>query len=433
MLSRIQEQVQVNANVLLAPSLELLFEQFAQAGIRYVVLRGADELLAGKTDGDIDLLIDPRSYQAANNLLKQLGFLRLERWGYAPHTFYVQYDQQVGWIKLDIVTALAYDKPIAVIETDLVQQTLAHRCAYGPIFTPAAEEAFISLWLHCLLDVGDVEAKYQQQLRQLALQIQDEKRIQVYIDRYSAAEYPWPILRQLLDRNDWSLIPRIAERTKRKLTRSKMLSTQLQRIRGRAQRKFNKIARTWGRQGLIVAFLAPDGAGKTTVIKALHQQRLLDSKQLYMGTNPQHAEFPLTRMLARWRKAAWAKPLWSVSTQLEQLWRYRRALRYRQQGKIVLCDRYPSAALRAHASNKPWQQAIGKPDLLIYLDAPAEVLQPRKQQHTREQLELQRQVFECLLAEAGNYIRVDASQDPHEVQHKVLNIIWQHYQQGQAK
>jgi thymidylate kinase len=431
-LASMSEQINVVAKPNLAPCLELLFAQFARAGIRYVVLRGADELLAGETDGDIDLLIDPRSFFAASNLLQQLGFVELRRLGYQPHTFYVQYDQQVGWIKLDIVTAIHYDKPVAVFSTDLASPTLEHRVAYGPVFVPAAEQAFMTLWLHCLLDVGRVEPKYQLRLRQLAMWIQDDQQMQNYFARYGATEYPWLVVQQMIESDDWSVVPRIAERTRRRLSESQQLSVQTQRITRRAQRKLNKFVRRRGDKGLIVAFLAPDGAGKTTLIEALLQQPFLGFRRFYMGTNPQESGFVLTRLLGRWRKSAWAKPLWNASAQLEQIWRYRQACAQRAQGQIVLCDRYPSVALRTKGKKKLWHALLGRPDVLIYLDAPAEVLQPRKQQHTVEQIEAQQRGFERLLAEVGSYIRLDADQSQAELQHSVLNIIWQHYQQRQG-
>src|SRR5438876_8687558 len=91
----------------LHPYLERAFEALDLAGVRWTLLRGADQL--ADPVGDIDLLVAEVDLERLASTLMPLGFIPVPSWGRGSHRFFVGYDA-VGdsWLELDVVTELAY-------------------------------------------------------------------------------------------------------------------------------------------------------------------------------------------------------------------------------------------------------------------------------------------------------------------------------------
>jgi thymidylate kinase len=168
--------------------------------------------------------------------------------------------------------------------------------------------------------------------------------------------------------------------------------------------------------GLTVALLAPDGAGKTTVIGVLeHAPWPGGVRSVYMGFA---CRADLVSRLARLPGAA-----------LPVTWvRLAVAARHRARGRLVLFDRYPYDYL-IQPSGLPWlrrahrwllARACPRPDLVLVLDAPAAVLAARRPEHSVEELERRRQGYLALAARLPNAIVVDASGDVAEVSGRAL-------------
>src|SRR5260370_1412596 len=97
-----------------------VFEHLEQADIQYCLLRGYEELDQLENSGDVDLLVHADQIERFRAILARLEFVTLPSWGHAPHQFSVAYDQGTDrWLKLDVVTTVAYGKPIQAIHTDL--------------------------------------------------------------------------------------------------------------------------------------------------------------------------------------------------------------------------------------------------------------------------------------------------------------------------
>jgi thymidylate kinase len=217
-----------------------------------------------------------------------------------------------------------------------------------------------------------------------------------------------------------------------------------------------------------VALIGPDGAGKTTIARRLEQTFPVPIKYIYMGENRAASNFmlPTTRLAhavkralgvapdgggppdpnrvkphpkgAVKRVAAGLRSALRLTNRLGEEW-FRQVLTwyYQRSGKIVLFDRHFFSDYYAHdIANRGQGQTLSrrihgfmldrvypKPDLVICLDAPAEVLFARKGEGTLEALESRRQEYLRLRDQFSNFVMVDARESEDKVAQYVAELI----------
>ena len=175
-------------------------------------------------------------------------------------------------------------------------------------------------------------------------------------------------------------------------------------------------------RGVSVALLAPDGAGKSTLARALAAYPSLPVWTAYLGLYPRSARrFPV--------------PGVGFCVRVVRQWTRYLAARWRQaRGMIVVFDRYPyDARLPPRRRGGQLDQlrrwllghALPPPDLAIVLDAPAETLRSRKDEQDIDELRRQRGDY---LSLAGRLpcrtLVVDAGRSEPEVRREVTDLIW---------
>lgn len=202
-----------------------------------------------------------------------------------------------------------------------------------------------------------------------------------------------------------------------------------------------------------VALIGPDGSGKTTVARELGAVLPLRVRYLYMGVSADSSNvmLPTTRLARRLKRALGAPPdtagppshgaarprprsparraaraarasLRLANRAAEEWYRQAVAWRWQRQGAVVLFDRHffidyhaydvsgkhgRSVEQRLHGFLVGW---LPKPDLVIYLDAPAHVLLARKGEGTAEALELRRTEYRAIAPLVPRFVEVDATQ-----------------------
>ena len=442
MLSLREEQ-----STLLCPLLATIFAEFDKNQIRYCLLRGYEDLFNGIIDGDVDLLVADEQYGRARRLLEQLGFVELVRWGQSPHHFYIGYDERNDfWIKLDIVTELAYGRPIPALRTNLAPGCLERRVLYGPSFVPAVEDEFLTLLLHCLLDKSTIEPAYQTRLVSLLEDIVDDQLVSRLIERNFPPAISWVRIKELVQQGNWAALYRMRTAFAGHLTRHDQLGTRSRQAITPILRFLDRRTRAFRSRGLTVALLAPDGAGKTTLAQSLGRAFFLPTRYMYMGTNLNSGSLtlPTTRLLARVKRKRrfTIRVLSTLNTLLEQSIRYRIGAYHRWRGRLVIFDRYSAGSLmgvqqgsNALKSIQRWvmQLLCPPPDMIVYLDAPAEVLYRRKQEHSIETLEGQRRRYMQILRNIAHPTIVDAEREPEQVRRNVVASIWKRYAAMKSK
>ena len=131
------------------------------AGVRWCLLRGADQL--HRPDGDVDVLVDRRAHRDLPALLANAGFSPTRAWGYGPHRFFVD---RAG-LKLDVVSELAFGRH-QELPTRSADAVLMRRVRDHALWLPAPADAFWALLLHVLLDRGWVRPRRARELVTLA-------------------------------------------------------------------------------------------------------------------------------------------------------------------------------------------------------------------------------------------------------------------------
>jgi thymidylate kinase len=177
------------------------------------------------------------------------------------------------------------------------------------------------------------------------------------------------------------------------------------------------------RPGIGIAILGPDGAGKSTLAEGLRSRFPTPTRTIYLGLyGPGMAARGASGLLRRigrlWR--GWLLGRW-----------------HRWRGRLVVYDRYPLDALvpgrspRVQTRIRRWimTHAIPSPELIIVLDASAEVMHARKGEHDVLILEAQRRGYREIARRAGAHV-VDAGRDADLVRRDVTARTWRRLAQG---
>lgn len=213
-----------------------------------------------------------------------------------------------------------------------------------------------------------------------------------------------------------------------------------------------------------VAVIGPDGAGKTTLTRRLEQSGLLRCRYIYMGVNiaASNVALPTSRLAERFKSTAGRplvnncvagmpvglasriraaaiahlRPVARLVNRLADAW-FRQAVSwyYQLRGFVVLYDRHfvfdyaPEIAVDPHESldRSLHRWILGhlypRPSLVIFLDAPGDVLFARKGESSVEELERRRQAFLRQGERLAGFVRVDATRPLEDVYHEVVSHV----------
>jgi thymidylate kinase len=223
-----------------------------------------------------------------------------------------------------------------------------------------------------------------------------------------------------------------------------------------------------GSRAFTVALIGPDGAGKTTLARRLEQELPMPAHYLYMGVSADSSDrmLPTTRLVHALKRRRGAAPdtagppdpadvgkpkpksavkrarrsvrsALRLANQLaEESYRHALAWRHLRRGAIVLFDRHYFSDYYAYdianGARRPlsrrvhgWalERVYPRPDLVVYLDAPAEVLLARKGEGTLEALERRRGDYLELARVTPNFEVVDAARPLDDVAGELVALI----------
>jgi hypothetical protein len=428
------------------PLLTAAFERLDGRGVAWCLLRAADELAA--PEGDVDLLVARPAIRVVGDVLGELGFVAVHGPGRGSHQAFVVLDEDDGtWLKLDVVTRIDLG-PWQQYRTSLAPRLLARRRREGMVSKLAPDDGFWMLWLHCLLDKDAVSVRHASALTELATEAGVEGPAATFLARLLPPGWDLHRLRRITQEGRWEETAPLVAALRVACERRRPLHSRVTAFRNRWARRLGRHGVRLGRhgvrlgrhgvrvgrhgeltgRGLTIAVLAPDGAGKSTLVGRLRQDLPLPVRQLYMGLFSREQPVPavpvpgfgsLVRLLRQWRG-------------------YLTSRRFRRGGAVVLCDRYCYDALVPGTGPDTWVRrrrrwllghACPPPDLTVVLDAPGTVLHQRKPEHEPSDLERRRQGYLALAHRFGWRV-IDASRPAEQVQRELSQLIWRAYRDG---
>jgi thymidylate kinase len=213
-----------------------------------------------------------------------------------------------------------------------------------------------------------------------------------------------------------------------------------------------------------VALVGPDGAGKSTIAHEVVKALAVPTRYMYMGVNVNSSNklLPTTRLafaLKRGRRGGDAAESFEPSGDagssrkrspvramygfvrllawLGEEW-YRAALAwiYMRRGFLVVFDRHfvydywashvlrrPSRSLTTRVHGWLLRHAYPRPDFVVCLDAPAELLHARKREQSAEWLDARRREYLAMADLGPDFAVVDASQPQATVVAEITGLI----------
>ena len=248
-----------------------IFQKFESAGVRYCVLRNFGFVEGDNIDGDIDILVSSEDSVIIDEILREKEYFPFE--GDTTHqTRYKGYVSSIG----QIVTIDLYWDHITYNGLPFLdrERVLQNRRRYNDIWIPSKTDYFLELVFHPVLNKNRYREKYLCELDRLRDQV-DPESARSYakecfgatgkdaVDFALAGDY------DIIIDQKWELVRQGVKKQPRSLFTLVWNLIVLREIIRPAHAFFEKtpIGST-----PVIAFLGPDGVGKSTVVQEINER-----------------------------------------------------------------------------------------------------------------------------------------------------------------
>ncbi len=397
------------------------FRQLELADVRWLRLRDRRD---GEED---DLLVAPDDVPAARRSLALAGFHERPQPGHGTHRAFFGYDAATGtWAKLDVVTSIDLG-PFQEWPTTLAHGCLERRVHAPDGARPSEDDAFWTLLLHELLDRPFTGLRHPTHLRELAPGARTDGEGAIFVRASTNGWSPQRIV-DLAGAVDEDALADLARALRAGLTARSPLRVRVRRLRARMGRRFGATEPPFVRRGLTVALLGPDGAGKSSLAARVGDGAPWPTRHIYMGLYGGPRRGGSTRAGRTRRRGVRGL---GTATRLLAMWRgWIIGWWHARRGRLVLFDRHPYDARLGGTSRGLARlrrailaHALPAPDLVIVLDAPAELLVSRKPEHPLSMIEEQRRRYLGLAARTHAAVVVDVAGPLEEVTRQVRSLV----------
>ncbi|HVL23782.1 MAG TPA: hypothetical protein VM450_06835 [Thermomicrobiales bacterium] len=408
----------------------------SDAGIDYCILHGYQRFDDG-IDSDVDCIVGAQHLPEGLVLAVQSAGLRVVQHlqhESTAHYFVITDDGRNGpsrFLKLDVSSDYRRDGRVFYSGDEMLADRQPFEDYWVP--QPAQEFGYYLVKKTAKGSISDDQAR-----RLSELHAADPAGCDAAIDRFWSREYA-ALLKAAARTGSWESVRTLLPQFRQDLLRTTGSESSSRPFRywlADVARRCRRIAQP---TGLHVVFLGPDGAGKSTVIEQVEQALA----PAFRRTTIQH----LAPGVLRRRTSSGPvvdphqKPARSLPQSLMKgaYWLVDYALGYHLKVRpnlvrstLVLFDRYLPDVLvdprRYRYGGPAWLvslvwRVVPKPDLVILLDAPTEVLQARKREVPPEETARQREAYRALVTRLPNGHIVDANQPIEQVVSDVNEII----------
>ena len=390
------------------PALRRVFDALDDGNVTWALLRGRDRLAA--PTGDVDLLVEGEA-RSVRTALETAGSLHLRTWAGDTQQFFRAADDE-GWtVILHVVSAIDFG-PFGRFHTAAGPELLARRELEDGVWVLAPADEFWVTLLHGYLDKGSLAEKHRERLGSLAAVASVDGCLRAVVDRLLGSDGAARLVASVAA-GRWPDADRYGATLAREWTRSQPLVARSRHARNQLSLLAAKVREpvTW--PGLIVAVLAPDGAGKSTLVERLRTTLPLPVVTLYGGAygdalTRRTVRLPGARLLSRMAilGAAGLRARWA-----------------RRRRRIALFDRHPMEVERAGLRRRALRLTTPRPDLVLVLDAPTDVLLQRSDEHDAATIDRMRRRY-ASLADRENVEIIDADRPADLVAAAARASIW---------
>lgn len=416
--------------------LSRVFALMDREGLPYCILHGYDAY-PQRVEGDVDLLVPSeavpkRLAELLRGAQKELDARLVQWFADRAHFIVLQTRGEDGapvMLQLHVSTDYEVSNRLVYKGDDVLRTRRRHPRNF---WVPAAHVEFICVLANRVCK-GELKEKHTIQLA--SLWAENRERCAHELFRFFNAGGA-RMVADAAEANDWALVHKRLPELKKEFLRNSVVrspGSYAMRVLGSQARRVKR----WllPESGLHVVFLGPDGVGKSTVIETV-QTRVADAflsvkyqtfARSLLANKPKaspHALPPRSKFQSMLKVAWWLN--------CYTLGYFKSIHPTRCRGGLAINHRYLIDAVvdpkRYRYSGSPqWLWTIWavapKPDLMVFLDAPADVIWARKKETTLEETTQQRDGYRALAEKLSMARVVNTNQEPAKSIDEVTELI----------